>query len=164
MKVVPMQISSVKNFPKTPPKVASQAKSLEPNPPRDKVAFASIEAPENYFSLSKIGSRAALGAVSGLLIKHLNDGPAGQSIGEPMVGYLTGAGIGAARGVAEELLEDPKLSAGGFLGSGFVGSYSGMFEGSLTAMIGLALGGGSLAYAGTGAVLGAASALLFPSD
>ena len=73
---------------------------------------------------------------------------------------MTGGGIGAVRGVAEEFITDQPVSPGGALGGAMLGMHSGLFGGSLTSMIGLALGGSALAYAGTGALLGATGALL----
>lgn len=154
-----MQISTTK-MPMQAMKAApapTQAPSVEVPTQSDSFTFSGSK----HYSGAGIVSRAAGGAITGLLANHFSDGSIGgvAKLGAVVNGTI-GAGVGAVGG---GLVGGAAGGGGGAVGGaligggigGAVGAGTGAIKGALIAVVGNALGGGAVAYAGSGAILGA---------
>lgn len=121
-------------------------------------SFSLSEGASKHYSGGSIASRVIGGALTGLGAHYLTGGDVwgtaklGAAINGgvgAVVGGLGGAAVGAAAG-------NPLAGAAtGALVFGGVGAVSGGVKGALVAVVGNAFGGGALAFAASGAVLGA---------
>lgn len=137
-------------------------------------SVASLFPSKGYYSPGKIALRAAGGAIVGGIARGYTDGSVGSAV-------KLGAYFNGVAGATEGALEGGRLGSigggvlsktsggtpvsratgaviGGIIGAGAVGvpmAAVGAVKGALISVIGNALGGGALAYAGSGAVLGA---------
>lgn len=139
--------------------------------PQDKFSVSNIlresfsaESIKKHYSISEIGQRAASGAFTGLIAKQFGGGSvvatAGISalaggVGGALGGGLIGGFIGGVASGGENV--EKKVASGALKGAlvlGTLGAASGAAQGAVIATVANALGGGPLAYAATGALMG----------
>lgn len=157
-----MQISTTKLPMQTmAPKAAApaaQPESAEAKAPADSFSFG--DKPGHYSGPGIMG-RAVGGALTGLAANYFGDGSIGGTakLGAAVnggVGVVVGGGIGALGGGLVGGGGGAVAGAAiGAAGMGIPMAVGGAIKGALISVVGNALGGGALAYAGSGAILGA---------
>jgi hypothetical protein len=137
------------------PAVANKEESIASLPQE---SFTLSSAASSHYSGGSIAGRVVGGALTGLGAHYFTGGDVwgtaklGAAINGTVgavVGGLGGAVVGAAAGNAGAGAATGALVVGG------VGAVTGGVKGALVAVVGNAFGGGALAFAASGAVLGA---------
>ena len=139
---------------------ATQAPAQEaPVTPSDSFTFGQTGA--GHYSGGKVVMRAAGGAITGLLANKFSDGSIGgvAKLGAVVNGTVGAAFGGVVGGVAGGVAGGGGGAVGGAAGGALIvggtSAVSGAIKGALIGVVGNALGGGAVAFAGSGAILGA---------
>lgn len=158
-----MQISTTRlpaaSFAKPATQTEAQPQTEQAELPGDSFTFS--QAGGGRYSGGKLVSRVVGGAITGALAHYVGDGTTwgtaklGATV-DGVIGAGTGAFFGAAAGATTG--NGGGVIAGAAIGAVTVGVPSaviGGFKGALLGVVGNALGGGPIAFAGAGALLGA---------
>lgn len=142
---------------KAPAAPAAQEQNAETSAPKESFSFSGSK----HYSGSSVIARAAGGALTGLGAHYFGDGSIG---GTAKLGAMINGGVGATiGGLTGALAGGVTAGGGGALigaagGAAIVGipmAVGGAIKGALIGVVGTALGGGPVAFAGSGALLGA---------
>ena len=119
---------------------------------------------KKHYSAAEIGKRALSGAATGLVAEYLGGGSvaatAGISalaggVGGALAGGLAGGLVGGLASGGQDV--GKKAASGALTGAvvlGSLGAGAGAIQGAVIASVANAIGGGPLAYAATGALMG----------